>query len=96
MDKTKTQKNKFVGIRMGLDEMIKRKEDNHDSPEVLPRMTSWEILLNYATFTNCKKTEERLERDLKKSLNICARLQKLAITLSIKFHFPQIGKLGKP
>jgi hypothetical protein len=37
MDKTKTKNTKFVGIRMGLDEMRKWIEDNLEFPQSPPK-----------------------------------------------------------
>jgi hypothetical protein len=59
-------------------------------------MTNWEGELNYVALANCQQAGEKLEKDLKNSLGICAKLHKATIILTIKCHLPQIGELGQP
>jgi len=90
LEKTKTIKMEFVGIRVGLEEMNKWTEDNLDAPEVLPRMISWESELNHAFLSTFQQIGENMERDLKIPLGIFTNICRATIILSIKFHFPLI------
>lgn len=59
-------------------------------------MVDWEDELNYVALAHYKQAGEKLEKDLKNSLGICAKLHKATIILTIKCHLPWIGELGQP
>jgi hypothetical protein len=58
-------------------------------------MTNWEAELNYIALDNFQKTWENIEKELKNSLPICAKIHKAAIILTFKSHLPRIEEIDQ-
>jgi hypothetical protein len=59
-------------------------------PQSPPKDDWLESELNYASLSNCQKTGEKLERDLKNSLTICAMLHKATTIYQSNAIFPKL------
>jgi hypothetical protein len=79
---------KFTVIRESLDEMNKWEINNPNAPRELSRMTYWEGELNYISLTNFQGIGENLEKVLKNSMGIYAKLYKAVVIMAVKFHLP--------
>jgi hypothetical protein len=95
LNKAQTKNTKFTTIREGLNGMKQMDIKNPDAPQDLPQMTDWEAKLNYIVLDNCQQAREKLEKELKNSLVICAKIHKVAIILTFKGHLPRIEDLGQ-
>jgi hypothetical protein len=69
--------------------------ENPDALVGLPCISEWEMNFDYATLDHCQQAREKVEKETRNSLAICAQLHKVVHILMHKGNLPPIEALGK-